>query len=148
MNNFERTARWLESCGKIPSVENASLQIGCHIEEFCEFLETLRTEKDGYALLLQRTIVDLNWFASKLKRNEALCYVPTHLRVDALDALCDCDVTGNGVAYMLGFDKPAADVAVLQSNADKLIEGSPVILPGGKIGKPEGWVAPDLKGFV
>jgi hypothetical protein len=30
----------------------------------------------------------------------------------------------------------------------KLVDGKPVILEGGKIGKPAGWTAPDLRGFV
>lgn len=148
MTNFERTTAWLSACGKQPTLANASLQIGCHIEEFTEFLRTLRSDSDGYALLLKRTCDDLEWFASKLKRGDQFVYIPTHLRVDALDALCDTDVTGNGVAYMLEMDKPAADAAVLASNDAKLVDGKPVILPGGKIGKPEGWMAPDLSSFV
>ena len=146
--NYQRTADWLSACGKEPSPENMSVQAGCHLEEFCEFLKTLRTDSEGYAKLLERTRVDLEWFASKLKRREQSVYVPTHLRADALDALCDSEVTGNGVAFLAGFNKPAADAAVLDSNDAKLIDGKPVILEGGKIGKPEGWKAPDLKKFV
>jgi len=37
---------------------------------------------------------------------------------------------------------------VLDSNDAKLVDGKPVILPGGKIGKPEGWKAPNLSMFV
>jgi hypothetical protein len=37
---------------------------------------------------------------------------------------------------------------VLASNEAKLVDGKPVILEGGKIGKPENWKAPDLRGFV
>lgn len=148
MSNYKRTAAWLEACGKTPSPENASVQIGCHIEEFCEFLKSLRSDSEGYAKLIERTRADLEWFAVKLKRREQFVYVPVHLRTDALDALCDTEVTGNGVAYMLGFDKPAADEAVLASNDAKLVDGKPVLLEGGKIGKPEGWKAPDMRGFV
>ena len=147
-SNFERTAEWLKACGKEPNAENVSVQTGCHIEEFCEFLKTLRTDSEGYAKLIERTRLDMEWFASKLKRREQFVYIPTHLRADALDALCDTDVTGNGVAYLAGFDKDAADQAVLASNEAKLIDGKPVILEGGKIGKPDGWKAPNLKGFV
>lgn len=146
--NFQRTAAWLQACGKTPNDADLSVQIGCHIEEFVEFLETLRTEKDGYAKLIERTADDLKWFASKLKRRELLAYIPPHLREDALDALCDTDVTGNGIAYLAGFNKDAADLAVLASNEDKLIDGKPVILEGGKIGKRPGWTAPVLKEFV
>ena len=148
MTNHQRTAAWLTACGKEPNENNASVQIGCHIEEFCEFLKTLRTDSEGYAKLIERTRLDLEWFASKLKRREQFVYIPTHLRTDALDALCDTEVTGNGVAYMAGFDKEPADEAVLASNEDKLVDGVPVILEGGKIGKRPGWTAPDLRAFV
>jgi predicted HAD superfamily Cof-like phosphohydrolase len=147
-SNYKRTADWLKACGKEPEPNNLSVQIGCKIEEDCEFLKTLRTESDGYAKLLERTIADLEWFASKLKRREQFVYIPTHLREDALDALCDSEVTGNGVAYMAGFNKVQADALVLESNDAKLVNGQPVLLEGGKIGKPEGWKPPDLRGCV
>jgi predicted HAD superfamily Cof-like phosphohydrolase len=148
MTNYEKTKAWLIACGKEPSPENVSLQIGCQIEEFCEFLATLRTDSEGYAKLLERTRIDLEWFAGKLKRREQSVYIPVHLRVDALDALCDIEVTGNGVAFFAGFDKDAADQAVIDSNDSKLEDGKAVILPGGKIGKGAQYKAPDLKGFV
>lgn len=147
-SNFQRTAMWLQACGKEPSAENVSVQTGCHIEEFCEFLRTLRIDSDGYAQLIQRTVNDLEWFATKLKKREQSVYIPPHLREAALDALCDGDVTGNGVAYLAGFDKEAADEVVLASNDAKLVDGKPVILEGGKIGKPPGWEAPSLARFV
>jgi predicted HAD superfamily Cof-like phosphohydrolase len=148
MTNYERTAYWLKACGKEPDMDNLSVQIGCHLEEFSEFLETLRTDSEGCHLLLNRTALDLQWYAGKLKRKEQFAYIPQHTKVDALDALCDCEVTGNGIAYLAGFNKPAADEAVLASNEAKLVDGKPVILEGGKIGKPEGWTAPNLRGFI
>ena len=146
--NYKRTANWLKACGKEPTPENLSVQIGCHIEEFCEFIKTLRTDSEGYAKLMDRTRLDLEWFGSKLKRGDEMVYIPIHLRAEALDALCDTEVTGNGIAYMAGFNKEFADEAVLQSNEAKLVDGKPVILDGGKIGKPEGWRAPDLSIYV
>lgn len=148
LTNYERTARWLKACGKEPNINGLSVQIGCHLEEICEFIGALRSDSEGYGKLLERTRVDLEWYASKLKKGEQFVYIPTHLRVDALDALCDTEVTGNGVAYMAGFDKPDADLAVLASNEAKLVDGKPVILEGGKIGKPEGWKPPDLRSFA
>jgi predicted HAD superfamily Cof-like phosphohydrolase len=148
MTNFERTANWLKACGKEPTPENLSTQAGVHIEEFCEFLACLRTDSEGYAKLLDRTRLDLEWFASKLKRREQSVYIPIHLRVDALDALCDSEVTGNGVAYLAGFDKDAADQAVLDSNDAKLVDGKAIIAPGGKIMKPDGWTPPNLRCFI
>ena len=148
VSNYERTAAWLKACGKEPSIDNLSVQIGCHIEEFCEFLGALRSDSEGYGKLLDRTRTDLEWFAGKLKRREQFVYIPVHLRTDALDALCDTEVTGNGVAYLAGMDKPGADAAVLDSNDSKLEDGKAVILPGGKIGKGKNYKAPDLRGFV
>jgi predicted HAD superfamily Cof-like phosphohydrolase len=148
MNNYERTAAWLKACGKEKNVENLSVQIGCHLEEIAEFLASLRTDSEGCYMLMQRTMLDLHWFAGKLKKREQFVYIPQHTKIDALDALCDCEVTGNGVAYLAGFSKPSADEAVLASNDAKLVDGKPVILEGGKIGKPPGWKAPNLRGFV
>ena len=146
--NYKRTADWLKACGKEPGERGLSVQIGCDIEEGIEFLKCIRTDKEGYAKLLERCISDLEWFAVKLKMGDSVAYIPPHLREEALDAICDREVTGNGVAYMCGFDKEGADAAVLASNDAKLVDGKPVILPGGKIGKPEGWQPPDLRPFV
>jgi len=147
-SNFERTAAWLKACGKQPNAENMSVQVWCMVEEFCELLSCLRTDSEGYAKLLDQTRLDLEWVVSKLKRRDQAIYIPHHLRTDALDALCDIEVTANGVAYLAEMDKPGADKAVLASNDAKLVDGKPVILEGGKIGKPAGWTAPDLRGFV
>lgn len=148
MTNYQRTANWLKACGKKPTPENLSVQIGCAVEEFCELLEVLRTDSEGYAKLLERTRLDLEWFASKLKRRDQTVYIPIHLRVDALDALCDIEVTANGVAYLADFDKDGADKAVLNSNDSKLENGVAVILEGGKIGKGKNYKPPELRGFV
>lgn len=148
MSNYKRTADWLKACGKEPNQQNLSVQIGCHLEEFCEFLGTLRSDKEGYGKLIERTRTDLEFFAWKLKKGEQFVYIPTHLRVDALDALCDTEVTGNGVAYLAGFAKDGADKAVLDSNDSKLENGVAVILEGGKIGKGRDYKAPNLRGFV
>jgi len=150
-SNFQRTATWLRNCGKESNKLNAesiSVQIGCHIEEVCELLDNLSVSKEGYARLLQRCVIDLNALALKLKTGGVIAYIPEHLREDCLDALCDAEVTGNGIAYLAQMDKDEADDAVLTSNEAKLVDGKPVILPGSKIGKPEGWKPPNLKPYV
>lgn len=146
--NFQRTADWLAACCKTPSVPTLSLQIGCHIEEMAEFLECLITDcrSDNYQL---GDIVDeLNMIAGSLKKSITQARIRDDMRAQALDALCDCEVTGNGVAYLAGFKKDGADAAVLACNDAKLVDGKPVILLGGKIGKPEGWQPPDLTPFI
>jgi hypothetical protein len=83
---FQRTANWLKACGKEPTIENLSVQLGVHLEEFCELLACLRSDSEGYGKLLERTKADLEWFAVKLKKREQFVYIPIHLRTDALDA--------------------------------------------------------------
>lgn len=158
--NFHRTAAWLAACGKEPGDPAAiSVQLACHIEEIVEFLSCVGVERDGrmfpmsayHRILHHRmleSLMQLDSVASAAKAGQIQLAVHEELRVQALDALCDTEVTGNGVAYLCGMDKPGADAAVLDSNDAKLVDGKPVILQGGKIGKPEGWKAPDLRPFA
>lgn len=146
--NFRRTADWLKACGKLPSAATASLQIGCDIEEQVEFLELLDLDDNGDSYLMRAAIYNLKKVATRLKKLDTVACISDENRLEALDALCDREVTGNGVAYLLGFNKEDADLEVLRSNDAKLVDGKPVILEGGKIGKPAGWTPPNLKGFA
>lgn len=151
MTNFQRTASWLHACGKKQGfTDHLSVQIGCHIEEFVEFLDQVEvtvSPGDDYSnLVVARNL--LTSVADSLKRGWAFVDILPNNRARALDALCDMEVTGNGVAYLAGFDKESADLAVLAANDAKLVDGKPVFLEGGKIGKPPGWRAADLSEFV
>ncbi len=149
MTNHQRTAQWLQACGKEPgNAKQLSTQVGVHLEEFVELLQCLRVDSDGGQLVLDRTAADMEWLAIKLKRGDYTAHIPNHMRLDALDALCDCEVTGNGVAFLAGFNKDAADQEVLHSNDSKLVDGKAILEPGGKIQKPKGWTPPDLTRFV
>lgn len=149
MTNFQRTAAWLHACGKTRSPQNLSVQIGCHIEEFVEFLDQLEVEThDNTEARLTVVSELLEAVATSLKRGEVLASIPADHRERALDALCDMEVTGNGVAYLAGFDKDSADLEVLGANDAKLVDGKPVLLDGGKIGKPPGWKPANLGPFV
>ena len=149
MNNFQRTAQWLLACGKEPgNAQHLSIQVGCDIEESVEYLRCLRVDSDGWQRVLERACVDLEDLAKEIKQGKRVAHIPNHLRMDALDALCDREVTGNGVAFLAGFKKPIADHRVLESNDSKLVDGKPVILPGGKVGKGPAFCPPDLKGLV
>lgn len=148
MTNFQRTADWLAACGKLPSPENLSVQIGVDLEETAELLRCLRVSKEGWARLLERLVIDLESLGNELKRRQLVAHFPNHLRTEVLDALCDREVTGNGVAFLAGFNKDGADQEVLLSNESKFEDGKPVILAGGKIGKGRHYRAPDLRAFV
>lgn len=147
-SNYHSTANWLKAAGKEPGEAALSVQVGCHLEEFAEFLDCLSIESNTglTAVTTNEVSAIVKAIATNLKRGTVKVVI--HDREAALDALCDSEVTGNGVAYLAGFNKPAGDAAVLASNWDKFVDGVPVILPGGKIGKRVGWVAPDLSKFV
>jgi predicted HAD superfamily Cof-like phosphohydrolase len=148
MSNYHRTKRWLMNCGKEPSPENLSVQIGCHIEEMVEFMSTLDLQGLMVAHEIKDALQSLSYLGSLAKSRTKVIGFKDGARTDALDALCDAEVTGNGVAYLAGFNKPLADWAVLAANDAKLVDGKPVILEGGKIGKPEGWKPPNLSAYV
>jgi hypothetical protein len=147
-SNYKRTADWLKACGKTRTDANLSVAIGVDLEEQAELLKCLRVSKEGWARLLERVVIDLESLGKELKRGDLVAHFPAHLRTEVLDAICDREVTGNGVAYLAGFDKDAADQEVLASNESKLENGKAVILEGGKIGKGKNYKAPDLRGFV
>lgn len=141
--NYQRTAGWLEACGKVQNETNLSVQFGCHLEELCEQLDEIiiagsPSDNDQLELCSTR----LKGLAHRLKQGATGIRIKD--RVKLLDALCDGEVTGNGVAYMARFDKDEADRRVLFSNDAKLVDGKPVLIDGKKIGKPPGWVAPYL----
>jgi len=155
-SNYQRTADWLYACGKVPRhAGDLSVQVGCMAEEFREVLDAMSFHKpgaspdsSGWREVVERIVADIEALGKALKKGELLAYVEPHNRVNLLDGLCDVEVTLNGVAYLAGFDKDGADQEVLGSNDAKLVDGKPIILEGGKIGKPAGWTAPDLRGFV
>lgn len=143
--NYSRTEQWLSACGKVPSPEALSVQVGVHLEEMAEFVEQLSLFGE-YAHLKHAVLTGLSSLATKYKKEGLLAVFEN--RAKALDALCDADVTGNGVAYLAGFNKLEADRRVLDANDRKFGPNGPIILEGGKIGKPDGWTAADLSDCV
>lgn len=143
--NFLRVAQWLTTAGKqVGDPKHIGVQIGCMLEEVAEFLAEL-VLPDGSTSDLVDAHTEVQSLANQLKRGRAVAFDNP---VAALDALCDIDVTINGVAFLAGWNKCLADLAVLNANDDKFVDGVPVFLEGGKIGKREGWEAPDLTPFV
>ena len=141
--NYLRTAHWLNACGKKQGdLGQLSTQVGVHIEECLEFLDQLNDLPGEDLAAVER----LKVLAGAFKDGSKLVSFKNEEK--ALDALCDTEVTANGVAYIAGWHKPRADAKVLAANDAKLVDGKPVLLPGGKIGKPEGWSAADLSDCV
>lgn len=140
-HNFQRTAKWLAACGKLAgNDEHLSTQIGVHMEEMSEFLRTIYIESNTglTSMALQEIAAILDAVGANVKAGNAKAII--HDREAALDALCDCEVTGNGVAFLAAMDKPEGDRRTLNSNDSKFnADGTPVILDGGKVGKSPLW---------
>lgn len=147
--NFDRTAAWLKACGKEQlNPAHLSVQIGVHFEEIVELLECIETDCVEDNESLECLADDLRLIATSLKKATTQAFIKTGREVAALDALCDTEVTGNGIAYLADFDKNGADKEVLASNESKLVDGKPVLLPGGKISKGPNYKPPELEKFV
>lgn len=151
MTNFQRTAAWLAACGKEPGNQDQfSVQLGCDIEEMVEALGCIELNLPEQAIdEASASIRLLAHIADLLKKGVTKARVIDGKHAEFLDGLCDREVTGNGLAFLLGYDKDGADKAVLDSNDAKLVDGKPVFVPGTqKIAKPEGWTPPDLTQFI
>lgn len=147
MTNYQRTAQWLAACGKQPGdAKMLSVAIGVHIEEMQELLCSLLVDTRQADEKLDIAQDALAWLADWLKRGDAQASIRD--RLACLDALCDCEVTGNGIAFFAQMDKEEADRRVLDSNESKLVDGKAVILPGGKIGKGPNYKPPVLDDLV
>lgn len=147
--NFQRTADWLVAAGKRPgNPDHLSVQVGVHLEEVCELLdEILIVGSPGDNDALATASTRIKGIAHRLKQGATGIRIKD--RVDFLDALCDGEVTGNGVAFLAQMNKIEGDRRVLFSNESKLNEdGTAVILPGGKIGKSDRYVKPYLVDLV
>lgn len=148
-SNFQRTADFLAAGQKKPgNAANLATQVGVHLEELAEFLDEIfitgsATDNES----LETASTRIKGLAHRIKQGHT--GIKIRNRVRALDALCDADVTGNGVAYLAGFKKEEADNRVLTSNESKLnADGTAVILPGGKIGKGVNYKPPFLDDLV
>lgn len=119
------------------------------MEELREQLELIRVSQDGWAVVLERIVIDLRYLSEAIKSGKIIAHIPQHLRTEFLKELCDGKVTTDGIAYFMGANMDEADKRVIDANWSKFDkDGKPVILPGGKLGKSDLYRKADLKGLV
>lgn len=141
MSPFARAARWLSIAGKeVGNQDFVNVQFGVFLEEISETLSTVSI-RSGTGLThstLEEISFILRGVANMLKAGGADVVVEN--RAEMLDGLCDIEFSGNGLAFALGMNKVVADRRTCDSNDSKFNpDGTPVILPGGKVGKADGW---------
>lgn len=129
---------WFEQAVPNPTDKNRAVQIGCHLEETEEMIESLR----GGGLN------SLHGLAHYYKAIHDGVTPTEPNRKELLDALCDQIVTAVGVGHMFGLDVEAALAEVNRSNWSKFVDGKPVFDANGKIAKPATYTPPDLTPFV
>jgi predicted HAD superfamily Cof-like phosphohydrolase len=143
---LQKTVEWFQKAVPNPDERNFHVQLGCHLEELAEMLESLEgvTFSDRHRLKI--LVSHITEMSDSLKG--MLTTVQVHDRKEFLDALADQVVTACGLAYMKCMDLPTALERVNRSNFSKFDNnGKPVFDANGKIVKSELYQKPDLTGL-
>ena len=134
---------WHKRARPEPTEKDFNVQLGCHIEEFVEMLDSLTIR--GFPGFF-KAIDTIEEIAEKLKNGTLT--VSTVDRVDLLDSLADQIVTAVGVGVCAKMDMDAAVEEVNRSNWSKFnYKGFPEFDENGKIKKGERYRKPNLKGM-
>lgn len=138
-------ARWHQAARPEPTEADLRVQIGVHVEEVAEFLDSLiGLNPDGEtALSGARALMHL--LADRIKSGQYDVTIGN--RAAALDAICDQIVTAVGVAHCAGMRIEDALVEVDRSNWSKFVDGKPVRDAHGKVAKGQYYSKPNLKGL-
>lgn len=133
---------WFEEAVPNPTTRNFDVQLGVHLEEIHEMLDTLKCDDPKWEALkavLYSVSVNL-----KVGTSTAGCIDLEGL----LDAACDQVVTATGVAYMSGADFDKAMAEVNRSNWSKFVDGKAVFDENGKIKKGPDYSRPAISQYI
>lgn len=139
---------WFNRATPNPSIEDVSVQCGCHYEEVAEFQEALArgTQLEAH----------IKRYADKFKQKEPEAIKSLEFVVESkersvslLDAMIDQVYTVIGLGVRMGFDMQGAINEVAASNWSKFDdEGNPIFDENGKIAKGPNYFKPDLVKFT
>ena len=143
---------WHKRARPNPTDADFNVQLGCHIEEFLEMLETIelvpqqpRDWKD-FESEFGDMYATLFYLSKQLKRGIMRAEITN--RAEFLDAIADQVVTGVGAAHCAGMQATEAVRRVNESNWSKFDkDGQPIRDENGKIAKGPDYHAPDLEGL-
>lgn len=145
-DTLENTRQWFEIAVPNPTSKNISTQIGCHLEEVEEMLQTIYPNGSYDAELLQRAQDAITNLANHMKRKVDAYHID--VSTDLLDALADQIVTATGVGTFLGMNVPGALAEVNRSNYSKFEDGEPVFNENKKVMKGKDYTPPDLTHYI
>jgi len=147
-----KIVEWHRRARPTPDAQAFNVQLGCHLEEIVEMLDTL-VFKDLSGQWYQQPIAGremsvrakLHRLATELKSGNVVGYIED--REGFLDSLADQVVTVLGAGHCAGMDVEEAVKRVDDSNWTKYVGGRPQFDENGKIKKGPDYKAPDLKGL-
>lgn len=130
---------WFTTAKPNPNAHDICVQLGAMCEEMAELLRALGVRNN-----------ELEAMSAKLYNANTLDDVLTQKidPVELLDAMCDVQVTMQGVANYLGLDYQGALAEVNRSNWSKFENQKPVYNAHGKIAKGKDYTPPNLKPFT
>ena len=135
---------WHKRARPEPTYRDFEVQLGCHIEEFIEMMDSLSIYFDK--IQVNKALDALEELADGLKAG--VLTVSSMDRGEVLDALADQIVTAVGVGHCAKMDMVAAVQEVNDSNWSKFnYKGFPEFDENGKIKKGENYREPNLKGM-
>tara|TARA_R110000822_G_scaffold14172_7_gene50114 strand:+ start:192 stop:620 length:429 start_codon:yes stop_codon:yes gene_type:complete len=140
---IENITLWHKRARPEPAGRDLDIQIGCHIEEFIEMMDSLNIDANS---ALAKALDELEDYADSLKAGTRT--VSAIDRESLLDALADQIVTAVGVGVCAKMDINAAVGEVDASNWSKFnYKGYPEFDENGKIKKGDKYRPPNLKGM-
>lgn len=140
------TKQWFQKAVPNPTNKNISTQMGCHLEEVEEMLQTVYPNGSYDAELLQRAQDAITNLANHMKRKADAYRIDAS--TDLLDSLADQIVTATGVGTFLGMNVPGALAEVNRSNYSKFEDGEPVFNENKKVMKGKDYTPPDLTPYI
>lgn len=150
---IKNIANWFDTATPEADNQKKHTQIGVHLEEIGEMLETFIVhEKDDNIpdneLMIASLLSETDSFASLLKQGKIELDLGSINRKLLLDSLCDQIVTAIGIARYLKMDIVGALAEVDRSNWSKFENGQPIKDHNGKILKGKNYSQPVLDPFV
>lgn len=140
------TQEWFRRAMPVPTRKNFHVQLGVHVEEFCEMLVTLAAG-DAESLELITTAIDAT-SALALGLKGGTVDIAGADWVEFFDGVMDQRVTGIGLAHIIGADVDGGINEVDSSNESKYVDGQPVWDANGKIAKGPNYRRAQLRPYL
>lgn len=142
MTDISSINLWHKRARPQPDHKGFNVQLGCHLEEVVEMLDSLEGEDAETRNVMAVARMYLNSLATKLKKGKGSVYIKD--RVGFADAGGDQIVTAVGVMHCADMDPERVVEEVNTSNWSKTVDGEFVFDSNGKIAKPLTYKEPDL----